>query len=73
MPGGKGGPWDGMGNGFLRRRAEKRGMNGFIMFITELLAASRRENVMSVVVEKDQGGVLARLTNLITWDDMELR
>ena len=55
MPGGKGGPGKGMGNGFLRSKAEKREMNGFIVSITELLPVSRRENVMSVVVEEDQG------------------
>lgn len=59
MPGGKGGPGEDMGNGFLRMKAEKRGMNGFIAFITELLPVSRRENAMSVMVEEDQGGALA--------------
>jgi hypothetical protein len=52
MPGGKGNPGKGMGNGFLRSKAEKQEMNGFIVFITELLPVSRRVNVMSVVVEK---------------------
>lgn len=55
MPGGKGGPEKGMGNGFLRSKAEKRETNGFIVFITELLPVSRRENVMSVVVEEAEG------------------
>lgn len=55
MPGGKGNPGKGMGNGFLRSKAEKQEMNGFIVFITELLPVSRRVNVMSVVVEEDQG------------------
>jgi hypothetical protein len=47
MPGGKGGPGEGMGHGFLRSKAEKRGINGFIVFITELLPVSRRKNVVS--------------------------
>ncbi|GFF94912.1 hypothetical protein IFM47457_10090 [Aspergillus lentulus] len=46
MSGGKGGPEKGMGNGFLRSKAEKRETNGFIVFITELLPVSRRENVI---------------------------
>ncbi|OKO89273.1 hypothetical protein PENSUB_13808 [Penicillium subrubescens] len=63
MPGGNGGPGEGIGNSFLRSKAEKRGMNGFTVFITELLPASRRENVMSVVVEEDQEEAWARVTS----------
>jgi hypothetical protein len=54
MPGGKGDLGKGMGNGFWRSKAEKREMNGFIVFITELLPVSRRANVMLVVVEEAQ-------------------
>lgn len=56
MPGGKGGLGEGMGNGFLRSKADKRGMDGVIVFIPEVLPVSRRENVISIVVEEgDQG------------------
>lgn len=55
MPGGKGGPGEDMGNGFLRSKADKRGTDGFIVFITELLPVSRRENVISMVVEGEEG------------------
>lgn len=47
MPGGNGGPGEGIGNGFLRSKAENRGANGLMVFITELLPVSRGENVMS--------------------------
>ena len=58
MPGGKGGPEEGMGNGFLRSKADKRGMDGLIMFITELLSVIRQENVISMVVEgEDQESI----------------
>jgi hypothetical protein len=63
MPGGNGGPGEGIGNGFLRSKAEKRGVNGFTVFITELLPASRRKNVMSVVVEEDQEEAWTRDTS----------
>ena len=50
IPGGKGGPGEGAGNGFLRRKAEKRGMDGLIVFIIpKLLPVSRRENVTLIV------------------------
>lgn len=52
MSGGKRGPGGGMGNGFLRSRAEKRGLNGLMVFITELLL-SRRERMISLI-EEDQ-------------------
>lgn len=57
MPGGKGSPREGMGNGFFRSKADKRGMDGLIVFIPGLLPVSRRENVISIVVEEegDQG------------------
>jgi hypothetical protein len=68
MPGDKGGPGEGMGNGFLRIKADKRGMDGLIVFIPELFPVSRRENVISIVVEEaDQEKARARLVNLITW------
>jgi hypothetical protein len=55
MPGGKGGPGEGVGNGFLRSKPDNRGIDGLIAFITELLPLSRQENVISIVVEeKDQ-------------------
>lgn len=53
MLGGKGGPGEGMGNGFLRSKADKRGMDGLIVFITEILPVSRREKVISIVVEEE--------------------
>ena len=53
MPGGKGGPEEGMGNRFLGSKADKRGMDGLIVFITELLTLSRQENVISIVVEEE--------------------
>ena len=61
MPGGKGGPGEGMGNGFLRSKADKRGMDSLIAFIPELLPVSQRDSVISVVVEKggDQGASTA--------------
>lgn len=67
MPGGKGGPGEGMGNGFLPNKADKRGMDGLIVFITELLPVSRRENVISIVVEEDQQGAQSWLVNVVTW------
>jgi hypothetical protein len=54
MPGGKGGPGEGMGNGFLRSKADKRGMDGLIAFIPELLPVYRRENMISIVVEEEE-------------------
>lgn len=61
MPGGKGGPGEGMGNGFLRSKADKRGMDGLIMFIAEVLSVSRQENLISMVVEEeDQEGDTAQ-------------
>jgi hypothetical protein len=53
MPGGKGGPGEGMGSGFLRSKADKREIEALIMFITELLPVSRRENVILIVVEEE--------------------
>jgi hypothetical protein len=52
MSGGKGGPGKGIGNGFLLSKAEKREINGFTVFITELLPVTRRENVIVVVEEE---------------------
>jgi hypothetical protein len=52
MPGGKGGP-EGMGSGFLRSKADKREIEALIMFITELLPISRRENMILIVVEEE--------------------
>lgn len=42
-----------MGNGFLRSKADKGGMDGLIVFIPELLSVSRRENVISIDVEEE--------------------
>lgn len=65
MPGGNGSPGEGMGNGFLRSKVEKRGIKGLMVFITELLPVSRWGNVMPVAVEDDQDA-RARLGNVIT-------
>jgi predicted transcriptional regulator len=59
MPGGKGGPRQGMGSGFLRSKADKRGIDGLIAFIRDT-PVSRRENVISMVVEEDQEGAGTR-------------
>ena len=62
MPGGKGGPEEGMGNSFLRSKVDKRGMDGLIVFITELLPVGWQKNVISMIVEEeDQEGARARL------------
>ena len=66
MQGGKGDPGEGIGNGFLRRKADKREIDSLLVFITELLPVSRRENVISTIIEGDQGA-RARLVNVITW------
>jgi hypothetical protein len=52
ISGGKGGPGKGIGNDFLRSKAEKRAINGFTVFITELPPVSRRENVIVAVEEE---------------------
>lgn len=54
MPGGKGGPAEGMGNGFLRSKEDKQGIDGLIVFITALLSVSQQENVISMVVEEEK-------------------
>jgi hypothetical protein len=43
-----------MGSGFLRSKADKRSTDGLIVFITELLPVSQRENVISMVVEEEE-------------------
>lgn len=51
MVGDKGGPEEGMGNGFLRSKAHRRGADGLMVFIPELLPVIRPENGISIVVE----------------------
>jgi hypothetical protein len=55
VPGGKGGPGEGIGSGFLRSRADKR-MDGFILYRATVI--TRWENAISVVVvdEVEYGG-----------------
>lgn len=54
MPGGNGGPGEGVGKGFLRNKADRRGIDGLMVFITDLLPITRRVNMTStVLVERD--------------------
>lgn len=55
ISGGKGGPEKGIRNGFLRSNVEKCVINGFAVYITELLSVSRPENVIVGVEGEDQG------------------
>lgn len=51
---GKSGPGEGIGNGFLRSKAEKWGLNGLVVFIAELLL-SQHERMITLIEEEDQG------------------
>lgn len=70
MPGGKGGPGERKGSGFLRSKEDKRVMDDLIVFVIELLPVSCRETLISTVVEEeeeeDQKGA-AQVVKVITW------
>jgi hypothetical protein len=53
-----------MGSGFLRSKADKREIEALIMFITELLPVSRRENVILIVVEEEETQFLQQKLNI---------
>lgn len=54
-----------MGNGFLRNKVDKRGINGLMVLIAELLSVSWRKNVISIVLEEE--GQEARVTAGKPW------